>query len=74
MSVTISIRISKRLKRMLEELGIDWYKETQTHLESLVINELRKKVLSESDEVRKVIGRMTTPAASLIREDREHGH
>jgi len=74
MSVTISIRIPQRLKKMLEELGVDWYMETQTHLEKLVRDELRKKVFGGSDDVRKAIGRMTTPAARLIREDREHEH
>jgi len=74
MSATISIRIPERLKKMLEELGIDWYRETRTHLENLVRSELRKKVLSGSDDIRKSIGRMTTPAAKLIREEREYGH
>ncbi|MEM2106836.1 MAG: antitoxin [Candidatus Bathyarchaeia archaeon] len=74
MSVTISIRIPKKLKKMLEELDIDWYKETQTYLEKLVRNGLRRKVLNKSDEVRKSIGRVTTPAARLIREDRENEH
>ncbi len=73
MSVTVSIRIPEWLKKTLEELGIDWYKETRTHLENLVKGELRRKVLNRSDETRKTIGRMTTPAAKLIREDREHG-
>jgi len=73
MSVTVSIRIPEKLKKILDELGIDWYKETRIHLESLVKGELRRKVLSGSDEIRKTIGRMTTPAAKLIREDREHG-
>jgi hypothetical protein len=74
MSVTISIRIPAKLKKMLEELGIDWYGETRAHLENLVRSEIRKKVLNESDEVRKAISRMTTSTAKLIREDREHEH
>jgi activator of HSP90 ATPase len=74
MSVTISIRIPAKLKKMLEELGIDWYRETRAHLENLVRSEIRKKVFTESDEVRKAITRMTTSTAKLIREDREHEH
>ncbi|MGQ9543917.1 MAG: antitoxin [Candidatus Bathyarchaeia archaeon] len=74
MSVTISVRIPERLKRMLEEMNIDWYREIQIHLERLVRDELRKRVLSSSDEVRRTIGRMTTSTCKLIREDREYGH
>jgi len=70
----LSIRVPEKLKKMLEELGIDWYKETQTYLMNLVRSELRKRVLDESDDIRKTIGRTTTTAAKLIREDREDEH
>ncbi|MBS7619003.1 antitoxin [Candidatus Bathyarchaeota archaeon] len=74
MSVTISVRIPRRLKELLEELGVDWYSEVKKHLETLVDKELSNMMLSEADRIRRSIGRRTSSAAEIIREDREHAH
>ena len=74
MSATISIRVPEKLKKLLDELNIDWYNEVKRHLESLIENELKNKILNEADNIRSSIGRETSPANKLIREDRENGH
>ncbi|MEM2901884.1 MAG: antitoxin [Candidatus Bathyarchaeia archaeon] len=74
MSSTISIRVPRRVKELLKELGIDWYGKVRECLEGLVEEELRNRILSEADEIRGSIGRETSPAAKLIREDRENVH
>ncbi|MBS7656264.1 VapB-type antitoxin [Candidatus Bathyarchaeota archaeon] len=74
MSATISIRIPKELKKLLNELNIDWYNKVKNFIEELVNEELKNRVLKEADEIRFSIKRKTTSAAELIREDREHAH
>ncbi|HID17161.1 TPA: hypothetical protein EYP26_02580 [Candidatus Bathyarchaeota archaeon] len=74
MSATISIRVPKRLKELLEELDVDWYNEVKRFLEELANKELKNKILSEADETRASIKRKTSSAAELVREDREHAH
>ncbi len=75
MSVTISIRIPKELKKLLDELDIEWYNKVKKFLEELVNEELRNRVLKEADEIRtSITKRKTTSAAELIREDRKHAY
>lgn len=74
MSATISLRVPKKLKDLLGELNIDWHDKVRRCLEELVAEELRNRMLSEADEIRNSIGRETSSAAKLIREDREHVH
>jgi len=74
MSSTVSIRVPKRVKELLQELHIDWYSKVREYLEGLVEEELRNQILKEADEIRNSIGRETSPAAKLLREDRENVH
>ncbi|MEM2123161.1 MAG: antitoxin [Candidatus Bathyarchaeia archaeon] len=74
MSSTISIRIPRRVKELLQELDIDWYGKVRKYLEELIEEELRNRILNEADQIRNSIGGETSPAAKLIREDRENVH
>jgi len=74
MSSTVSIRVPKRVKELLQELHIDWYSKVREYLEGLIEEELRNQILKEADEIRNSIGRETSPAAKLLREDRENFH
>ncbi|MEM2083681.1 MAG: antitoxin [Nitrososphaerota archaeon] len=70
MSTTISIRIPKKLKEKLEELDIDWLSEIRNYLENLIRKNMKTKILKEAYEIRKKIGKETTPAWKIIRENR----
>ncbi|MEM2961639.1 MAG: antitoxin [Candidatus Bathyarchaeia archaeon] len=72
MSSTVSIRVPRRVKELLQELNIDWYGKVKEYLEELIKEELRNRILNEADEIRSSIGAETSPAAKLIREDREN--
>jgi hypothetical protein len=74
MSSTVGVRVPKRVKELLQELNIDWYSRIREYLEGLVEEELRNRILKEADEIRNSVGRETSPAAGLIREDRENVH
>jgi hypothetical protein len=74
MSSTVSIRVPRRIKELLQELNIDWYNKVRGYLEELIEEELRNRILNEADEIRNSIGEETSPAAKLIREDRENVH
>ena len=71
MSDVISIRISKKLKQELEELGIDYADKVRQYLEELVMRERRRKALEKIDALKKEIkgGR---PFYEDIREDRDN--
>jgi len=71
MSVVISLRVSRRLKEMLDELGINWRVEVREYLERRVREEAKKRALREARRVRESIRIRGTPAAKLIREDRD---
>ena len=66
----ISIRVSKKLKRELEELGIDYAEKVRQYLEELVMMEKRRRALKEADEIRKRL-KSSRPAWMDIREDRD---
>ena len=73
----ISVRVPKRLKNELKELGIDYPEEVREYLEAKVrqkqMNVLLNKMKAARTRLEKKIGR--TPAgADYIRQDREHGH
>jgi len=66
----ISIRVSKKLKKELEELGIDYAEKVRQYLEELVMMEKRKRALKEADEIRKRL-KSSRPGWMDIREDRD---
>jgi hypothetical protein len=43
MSSTVSIRVPKRVKELLQELHIDWYSKVREYLEGLIEEELRNR-------------------------------
>ncbi len=71
MSSVISIRVPEELKRELEKLDEDWREEVRQFLYELVRRKRREKVLEKAKELRDSIGRKGTPAAELIRVDRD---
>ncbi len=73
MSVVISIRIPKKMKKELEELHIDYTKEIKMYLIKRIREERIKKILNELDKIQKEIGYIKgNNAAKFIREEREH--
>ena len=73
-TVVISIRIDERLKRELEELGIDYANLVREYLEELVRKEKRRRLIEEADTIREELFKTHgyfSPSAELIREDRE---
>ena len=70
MSEVISVRVSKKLKQELEELGIDYADKVRQYLEELVMRERRRRVLEKIDQLKKEIkgGR---PFYEDVREDRD---
>ncbi|MGC9106426.1 MAG: antitoxin [Thermoprotei archaeon] len=74
-SEVISIRVSKELKRELEELNIDYADLVRKYLEQVVREEKRKRILKEVDELREELAKrykIGTPSWELVREDREN--
>ena len=70
MSEVISVRVSKKLKQELEELGIDYAEKVRQYLEELVMMEKRKRALKEADELAKRLI-SSRPVWMEIREDRD---
>jgi hypothetical protein len=77
MSDVIAIRVPKELKKELQQLNPDYAEEVRVYLEQMVKKKKLKQALAEAtrfrQELYKEIGN-TTPAADIIREDRDHGH
>ena len=70
MSEVISVRVSKKLKQELEELGIDYADKVRQYLEELVMMEKRKRALEHAEELRKRL-KSSRPGWMDIREDRD---
>ena len=73
-SVVISVRVDERLKRELEELGIDYADLVRKYLEEVVRKEKRRRLIEEADSIREELFKTHgyfSPSAELIREDRE---
>ncbi|WP_338602215.1 antitoxin [Sulfolobus tengchongensis] len=70
-SDVISIRVSKKLKRDLEELNINYSDKVREYLEELVRKEKLKRELDNARKIREEIKTTVTPSADLIREDRD---
>ncbi|MBP1358188.1 MAG: antitoxin [Sulfolobus sp.] len=69
----ISIRVSKRLKEEIEELGIDYAALIREYLEEVVKREKRKILLKESDKIREELKNKygEIDLTKFIREDRD---
>ena len=73
-TAVISIRIDERLKRELEELGIDYADLVRKYLEEVVKKEKRRRLLEEADRIREELLKAHgyfSSSAELIREDRD---
>ena len=73
-SAGISVRVDERLKRELEELGIDYADLVRKYLEEVVRKEKRRRLIEEADSIREELFKTHgyfSPSAELIREDRE---
>lgn len=71
MSVVIGVRIPRKLKEELEELGIDYAEEIRQYLEKRVREERAKRLLDKIESFRKKINVIDDNlSAKLIREDR----
>jgi len=69
-SDVISIRISKKLKQELEELGIDYADKVRQYLEELVMRERRRRALEKIDMLKKEV-KGGSPFYEDVREDRD---
>lgn len=77
MSDVIAVRVSKDLKRELEELDIDYAQEVREYLEKKVKQKLLAKTIAKVNESRKKLEKKigkTSDSANIIRLDREHAH
>jgi len=72
MSVIIGVRVPEKLKKELEELGIDVATEVRRFLEKRVREEKAKAALKALEEAHRGIGRILGDyAAEVVREMRE---
>ena len=72
MSVVIGVRVPRKLKEELEELGIDYTKEIKEYLTRRVREERAKRLVKEVNEfksrLKPIRGNLS---AEFIREDRD---
>lgn len=77
MSSVIAIRISKELKKELDDFDIDYAQHVRECLENIVKQKLLAKNLAKASDFRKKlekkVGTLSSSAES-IREDRDYGH
>lgn len=72
LSVVISLRVPRKLKEELEELGVDYVKEMKVFLEELAKRKKAEQVKLEMDKLRESIGKVEgNKAVEFIREDRD---
>ncbi len=72
MSVVIGVRVPRRLKEELEELGINYADEIRRYLEQRVREERAKRLIERIEEFRRRIKPIEENlSAELIREDRD---
>ena len=75
MSVVFSIRISKKLKELMDRCkGIDWAEEVRSFISRRVRELLMEDYLRVARDARKQLNRVPVSADELIREDREREH
>ena len=71
MSVVIGVRVPKRLRKELEDLGINYSEEVRKFLEDLVRKKKAEKILKELEDLERSIGRIKgNLSVEFIREDR----
>ena len=72
MSVVFSVRISKKLKKLMDECkDVDWAEEVRTYINRRARELLMEKYLRIAREARKQLDKVSVPVDELIREDRE---
>ena len=75
MSVVFSVRIPKKLKKLMDECkGVDWAEEVKAFISRRVRELLLEDYLRVAREARKQLGNVPVSVDKLIREDREHEH
>ena len=75
MSVVFSVRIPKKLKKLMDECkGVDWAEEVKAFLNKRVRELLIAEYLKIAREVRKQLDKVPVSVDELIREDREREH
>ena len=73
-STVISIRVDEKLKKDLEDLGIDYAELIRRYLEEVVRREKMKRELKEADKIREKLLKSHgyySSSAELVREDRD---
>ena len=72
MSVVFSVRIPRKLKKLMDECkDVDWAEEVRTFINKRVRELLMKDYLRAAREARKQLDKVSIPVDELIREDRE---
>ena len=72
MSVVFSVRIPKKLKKLMDECkGVNWAEEVRAFIERRARELLIENYLIVAREARKQLDRVPVPVDRLIREDRE---
>lgn len=77
MDDVITVRVSSKLKKEAEELGINYIKEIKEYLEMKVREKRFLKTLAKANGFRKRLEKKvgnTTSAAEIIRWDRDYDH
>ena len=73
-TAVISVRVDERLKRELEELGIDYADLVRKYLEDVVRREKLRREFERAERIREGLLKKYgyfSPSAELIREDRD---
>ena len=72
MSVVFSVRIPKKLKKLMDECkGVDWAEEVRAFINRRVRELLLEEYLRIAREARKQLDKVPVSVDELIREDRE---
>ncbi|AOL15513.1 antitoxin [Sulfolobus sp. A20] len=72
MSEVISIRVSRKLKKDLEELNINYSELVRQYLERVVREEKMKRLLQNADKIREELSNKSfIPSYELVRQDRD---
>jgi len=75
MSVVFSVRIPKKLKKLMDECkGVDWAEEVKAFINKRVRELLMKEYLKAAREAREQLDEIPVSVDKLIREDRECEH
>jgi len=72
MSVVVGVRIPEKLKKEMEELGIDYSKEVREYLERRVREEKTKSIIKKLNDLQSRMKRIDDNLApKIVREERE---